>query len=69
MKDCVRIAWSLINQNPPYVIQYETRTFKREYHVRFHCSDPNSDAIKNYMWPVLMEGENGPCVHKGVVLT
>ncbi|XP_015924662.1 uncharacterized protein [Parasteatoda tepidariorum] len=68
-KDCVRLAWCLCNQNPPYLIDYETRTFRRDYHMRFHTSNQKSDAIKSYLWPTLVEGENGPCVHRGVVLT
>lgn len=69
VRDCVRIAWCLTNQNPPFNIEYEYRTFSRDYHTRFHCSDPKSDAIKSYMWPVLLEGENGPVASKGIVLT
>lgn len=68
-KDCVRLAWCLTNQNPPFVIDYETRSFRREMHMRFHSSNVGSDAIKSYLWPTLLEGENGPCVHRGVVLT
>ncbi|KAF8790338.1 hypothetical protein HNY73_005374 [Argiope bruennichi] len=68
-KDCVRLAWFLTNQNPPYVIDYETRTFRKDMHMRFHTSNQASNIIKSYLWPTLMEGENGPCVHRGVVLT
>ncbi|XP_054709547.1 uncharacterized protein LOC129219246 [Uloborus diversus] len=69
VRDCVRLAWCLTNQNPAYFLDYETRTFRRDMHVRFHTSNQNSDTIKSYLWPTLTEGENGPCVHKGVVLT
>ncbi|XP_042211919.1 uncharacterized protein LOC121859237 isoform X2 [Homarus americanus] len=69
VKDCVRLAWGLNNQTPPYVIDYDTRTYKKEAHVRFHTADPDSDSIKTYLWPALLEGPGGPCVQKGVVVT
>ncbi|XP_054709293.1 uncharacterized protein LOC129218999 [Uloborus diversus] len=69
IKDCVRLAWSLSNQYPPFVIEYDARTFRRDLHVRFHSSNQESEHIKTYLWPTLLEGKNGPCVHKGVVVT
>ena len=56
-------------QSPPFVLEYDTRHFVPELHVRFHTSDPNDDAIKTYLWPALHEGHNGPCLHKAVVIT
>ncbi|GIX94148.1 hypothetical protein CEXT_187131 [Caerostris extrusa] len=50
---------------PPFVIEYEERVFRKDLHVRFHTSNQESDRIKTYLWPTLMEGRNGPCVHKG----
>ncbi|CAL1291997.1 unnamed protein product [Larinioides sclopetarius] len=69
VKDCVRLAWSLSNQSPPFMIEYEGRVFRKDLHVRFHSSNQESDHIKTYLWPTLLEGRNGPCVHKGVVIT
>jgi len=69
IKDCVRLAWGLSNQTPPYLLEYETRTFSRDIHVRFHASDQNSEQIQTYLWPALMRGSGGQCVHKAVVLT
>lgn len=69
VKDCVRLAWGLCNQTPPFFIEYEARIFRRDMHVRFHTSNQESDHIKTYLWPALLEGKNGPCVHKGVVIT
>ncbi|CAL4085968.1 unnamed protein product [Meganyctiphanes norvegica] len=69
IKDCVRLAWGLSNQSPPFVIDYETRTFRKEQHVRFHMADPEKDSIKTYLWPALLEGPGGPTVQKGVVIT
>ncbi|XP_035212046.1 uncharacterized protein LOC118186127 [Stegodyphus dumicola] len=66
VKDCVRLAWSLSNQYPSFIIEYDARTFRRDLHVRFHSSNQESDHIKTYLWPTLLEGRNGPCVHKGV---
>ncbi len=70
VRDCVRLAWSLCTQTPPFIIEYETRSFRRDMHVRFHTSHQNSDHIKSYLWPALLEeSPNGVCVHKGVVIT
>ena len=56
-------------QSPPFQLEFEARTFKSDYHIRFHTSDPKEDAVKTYLWPALVEGHNGPCVHKAVVIT
>lgn len=69
VKDAVRLAWCLINQCPPYVLEYEQRTLRKDVHVRFHMSNPESDQIRTYLWPALLEGPGGPCVHKAVVIT
>ena len=59
----------LLFQVPVYVIEYEARQFRPDLHVRYHNSDPESETIKTYLWPALLEGQNGPCVQKGVVIT
>ena len=66
---CVRVAWGLTVQNPSYVIKYDTRTFDATLFSRFHTANESSETIKSVLWPALMEGEDGPCVQKGVVLT
>lgn len=67
--DSVRIAWAMSVQNPPFVIDYESKVFNADLHVRFHTSDAESPEIKSVLWPILLEGAGGPCVAKGVVLT
>jgi hypothetical protein len=69
IEECVRLAWALGVQSPSYVIDYETRRYNPDMHTRFHTSAPESVHIKSVLWPALMEGTNGPCVHKGVVIT
>ncbi|XP_018015044.1 uncharacterized protein LOC108671954 [Hyalella azteca] len=69
VKDCVRVAWGLVNQSPPYCIEYESRAYNDNLHVRFHTSDPDTTTIHTYLWPALTEGVSGPCVQKGVVIT
>ena len=69
IKECVTIAWALTVQNPPIVIDYDSRIFKDDMHSRFHTSDPDSNQIQSIMWPALLEGENGPCLSKGIVVT
>jgi hypothetical protein len=51
------------------VIEYEARVFRKDMHVRFYMSKEDSDDIKTYLWPALLEGESGPCIHQGVVIT
>ncbi|RZF43272.1 hypothetical protein LSTR_LSTR001533 [Laodelphax striatellus] len=69
IRDSVRLAWALANQTPAYVLEYEQRVFRRELHVRFHTSKSDSDQIRTYLWPALLEGPGGACVHKAVVIT
>ena len=69
INDCVQLAWGLANQFPPYTIEYDVRTFRKDLHVRFHKADANSDVIKTYLWPALLDTSTGVCVHKGVVIT
>ena len=69
IKDSVKLTWALSVQTPPLVIQYDSKLFKEESHTRFHSSDPESNLVKSVLWPGLLEGENGPCLAKGVVIT
>ncbi|XP_024083137.1 uncharacterized protein LOC106662662 [Cimex lectularius] len=69
IKDSVRLAWALVNQGAGYCLEYEDRVFRREMHVRFHSADPESNSIRTYLWPALLESPSGPCVYKAVVLT
>ena len=56
-------------QTPPCVLEFETREFLREMHVRFHSSDQDSNVVKTYLWPALVRAHDGTCLHKGVVIT
>ena len=56
-------------QSPGYSIEYETRRFKPEMHVRFHSSDLAASTISTYLWPALLETSSGACLQKGVVIT
>lgn len=67
--ECVRLAWALTLQNPPLIVDYESRQFDPSLHVRFHTSDPDSTEIKCVLWPMLTEGDGGICVYRGVVIT
>ena len=69
IEECVRLAWAFTVQNPPLVLEYDNRIFSQDQHNRFHSSNPDSDQIQTVLWPSLLEGENGACVHKGVVIT
>lgn len=69
IKDCVRLAWALSVQTPPLMMDYDAKLFKEDAHTRFHSSNPESNLVKSMLWPGLLEGQNGPCVAKGVVIT
>ncbi|KAL4232320.1 hypothetical protein ACF0H5_009891 [Mactra antiquata] len=69
IKNCIQIAWELTVQRPPFVIVYDSRVFNNEMHTRLDTSDVQSVMIKNCLWPALIQGNNGTCVHKGVVET
>jgi hypothetical protein len=56
-------------QSPGYCIEYETRQYRADLHVRFHSSDLASQTIATYLWPALIHGPAGPCLQKGVVIT
>ncbi|GAB6027675.1 hypothetical protein CHUAL_001915 [Chamberlinius hualienensis] len=56
--ECVKVAWGLCNQTPPFTIEYETRIFRKEIHVRFHSSNHDSDYIKAYLWPALLDDDS-----------
>ncbi|KAL5020864.1 hypothetical protein ScPMuIL_000019 [Solemya velum] len=69
VSDCVRIAWGLTVQSPSFVILYDSRVFHPQLHTRFHTSNPDSEQIMNFLWPALLEGPNGRCVQKAMVVT
>ncbi|CAF3786055.1 unnamed protein product [Rotaria magnacalcarata] len=64
-----RTAWGLVNQTPPYYIEFQAIKFDRLIHERFHTSDNDSDTINEYIWPCLIDGRDRTCVAKGVVIT
>jgi hypothetical protein len=69
MNNCIQAAWGLSVQRPPFVIVYDSRVFNNEIHVRGENSDIQSVMIRNFLWPALIQANNGPCVHKGIVET
>ncbi|CAF0980577.1 unnamed protein product [Rotaria sp. Silwood1] len=64
-----RTAWGLVNQNPPYYIEFQITKYDKQIHERFHTSDNESDTIIEYIWPCLIDGRDRICVAKGVVIT
>jgi len=68
---CAQLAWSLSVQRPPYVLEYQLTgaIFDDDRHRRFHTSDASSTAIKEVVWPGLVEQSTGFCVSKAVVVT
>ena len=56
-------------QTPGYSIEYETRKFRPDLHVRFHSSNLTNETISTYLWPALLDTATKHCVQKGVVIT
>ena len=69
IEDCIRVSWGLSVQSPGYVIKYDAQTFDARLFTRFHASNVEESRVKSVLWPALLEGESGPCVHKGVIMT
>ena len=69
VEECVRLAWALSVQTPPFVIEYDAWQFDDNKFVRFHTSNSESNYVKSILWPALLEGEGGACVFKGIVIT
>lgn len=69
IRECATLAWALSVQTPPVVIDYDSRVFQDDMHQRFHTSDPDSNHIQSILWPALLEGDNGHCLSKGIVIT
>ena len=61
--------WGLVNQTPPYYIEFQTSKYDKLIHERFHTSDNESESIMEYIWPCLIDGRDRTCVAKGVVIT
>ncbi|KAK3762317.1 hypothetical protein RRG08_006061 [Elysia crispata] len=68
-RTAVRLAWGLSVQVPPYTISYDAQKFLPQNHDRFHTSDSDSEDIKSFLWPMLVDGHTGLCVTRGVVIT
>lgn len=65
-----RVCWYIVNQDPPYDLDTDFQTpvrFQPERHCKHHSSDRNSDIVRAYLWPGLLQKSN--CVHKAVVVT
>lgn len=69
ISNCIHTAMGLSVQRPPFVIIYDSRVFNNEIHVRGESSDIQSVMIRNFLWPALVQANNGPCVQKGIVET
>ncbi|CAF0942808.1 unnamed protein product [Adineta steineri] len=69
INNACRTAWGLVNQTPPYYIEFQTIKYDKQIHERFHTSDKESETIVEYIWPCLIDGRDRACVAKGVVIT
>jgi len=69
IEECVTVAWKLSVQNPPCKLEFDCQQFKPDRHVRFHSSNGDSETVRQYIWPALLDSKTGTCYQKGVVIT
>ncbi|KAL7667907.1 hypothetical protein ACOME3_008634 [Neoechinorhynchus agilis] len=70
INQCCRTAWGLVNQTPPFLIEFRVREFDQRVHERFHTSaNDTSDLISEYIWPALIDSGDMTCSAKGYVVT
>ena len=67
--ECCNLAWDLIVQTPPMVINTNEKEFVPELHTRFYTAKKHSARILWYLWPTLMQSSSGGVLFKGVVIT
>lgn len=68
--DVAKTAWFLVNHEPPFELDTDFQTPTRmqpERQVRHHTSDRNSETVRSYLWPGLIQ--DGQYMHKNVVIT
>lgn len=66
---CCQLAWGMVNQTPPMVLEHGSEKFSTVMHTRFHASNEKNSRIKMYLWPTLVDGENFNILYRGVVWT
>ncbi len=67
--EAAKLAWDLVVQTPPMILNYKEVEFVAELHTRFHTADRGSDLIVTYQWPTLIQESSGTVLYKGVVVT
>uniref|UniRef100_A0A183DUP6 Mitochondria-eating protein n=1 Tax=Gongylonema pulchrum TaxID=637853 RepID=A0A183DUP6_9BILA len=81
--DCVAIAWDLVAgidgklprhaksslTNFRMCIEYESTQFDAASHRRFPGSTSQSNIIRRYLWPAVLDKSTRVCMHKAVVIT
>lgn len=69
LKECSQLAWDMMVQSPPMIINVNEREFIPELHTRFFEANKKSSLILYYLWPTLMQSSSGVILNKGMVVT
>ena len=66
--ECARLAWDLVIQCPPMLVDYTEGEFSPDRHSHFYNSNKTSPEIVMHLWPVLIQA-SGPVLVRGIVIT
>jgi hypothetical protein len=69
INEAVRIAWSLMNHETQYKIDYSHIKYDKQIHERHGSSNKYNDTIIQYVWPTLIDTSDRTCLVKGIVIT
>ncbi len=69
INDSVRLAWSLMNHEPQFKIEYSSTKYDKLIHERFYTSSKHNELILQYLWPTLVDTSDRSCLIKGIVIT
>ncbi|XP_077994099.1 uncharacterized protein LOC144447855 [Glandiceps talaboti] len=70
---CCRVSWQLNIEFPPLVIEADARCYDNDKHqpdvsCRLQQTPDNGTEIGHFVWPVLLEKNDGKVLKKGIVI-
>ena len=68
-RNSLELSWSILIQSPKLYLSYNGRLYDPDTHRRFYSSDHDSEKIKYFIWPSLVETGTLRTLCKGIVVT
>lgn len=65
----LKLSWSILIQSPKLYLNYSETRYDTDIHRRFYSSDHESEDIKFFIWPSLIEVGTLQTLCKGIVVT